>query len=80
MDFRGEASGSGPIQASTLAEGDIISIDCGVTLDGWVSDSARTIAVGTVSQVATDLMDATRRSLVHRRTFVSSLAHRGGRP
>lgn len=46
-----------------LAEGDIISIDCGVTLDGWVSDSARTIAVGEVSQVATDLMDATRRSL-----------------
>ncbi|MDA3005431.1 MAG: type I methionyl aminopeptidase [Actinomycetota bacterium] len=46
-----------------LADGDIISIDCGVTLDGWVSDSARTIAVGQVSQVATDLMDATRRSL-----------------
>jgi methionyl aminopeptidase len=46
-----------------LAEGDIISIDCGVTLDGWVSDSARTIPVGQVSQAATDLMDATRRSL-----------------
>jgi methionyl aminopeptidase len=46
-----------------LAEGDIVSIDCGVTLDGWVSDSARTIPVGQVSQAATDLMDATRRSL-----------------
>ena len=46
-----------------LAEGDIISIDCGVTLDGWVSDSARTIPVGEVSGVATSLMDATRRSL-----------------
>ncbi len=50
----------GPV---TLAEGDIISIDCGVTLDGWVSDSARTIAVGEVSAVASNLMDATRRSL-----------------
>jgi methionyl aminopeptidase len=46
-----------------LGDGDIISIDCGVTLDGWVSDSARTIPVGTVSQIAADLMDATRRSL-----------------
>ena len=46
-----------------LAEGDIISIDCGVTLDGWVSDSARTIPVGEVSPVASSLMDATRRSL-----------------
>jgi methionyl aminopeptidase len=46
-----------------LGEGDIVSIDCGVTLDGWVSDSARTIPVGEVGQVATDLMDATRRSL-----------------
>jgi methionyl aminopeptidase len=46
-----------------LAEGDIISIDCGVTLDGWVSDAARTHAVGEVSGVATSLMDATRRSL-----------------
>jgi methionyl aminopeptidase len=50
----------GPV---ALAEGDIISIDCGVTLDGWVSDSARTIPVGEVSGVATNLMDATRRSL-----------------
>lgn len=46
-----------------LAEGDIVSIDCGVTLEGWVSDSARTIPVGTVNSVARDLMDATRRSL-----------------
>lgn len=46
-----------------LAEGDIVSIDCGVTLDGWVSDAARTIPVGQVSRVAADLMDATRRSL-----------------
>ncbi|MSO43826.1 MAG: type I methionyl aminopeptidase [Thermoleophilia bacterium] len=46
-----------------LQGGDIVSIDCGVILDGWVSDSARTIPVGDVGTVAADLMDATRRSL-----------------
>lgn len=29
-----------------LAEGDLLSIDCGVTLRGWVSDSARSYVVG----------------------------------
>ncbi len=46
-----------------LTAGDIISIDCGVTLDGWVSDSARTIPVGEVSDTARRLLDATRLSL-----------------
>ncbi len=29
-----------------LSEGDLLSIDCGVTLRGWVSDSARSYVVG----------------------------------
>lgn len=29
-----------------LVEGDLLSIDCGVTLRGWVSDSARSYVVG----------------------------------
>ncbi|MCW2922982.1 MAG: map [Thermoleophilia bacterium] len=29
-----------------LAEGDLLSVDCGVTLRGWVSDSARSYVVG----------------------------------
>ena len=32
-----------------LAEGDILSIDVGVTLNGWVGDTAKTIPVGNVS-------------------------------
>ncbi|KUP95660.1 type I methionyl aminopeptidase [Thermobifida cellulosilytica] len=32
-----------------LADGDIISIDCGAILDGWHGDSAITVAVGSVS-------------------------------
>ena len=46
-----------------LEDGDIVSIDVGVKLDGWYSDSAWTFAVGEVSEEATALMDVTERSL-----------------
>lgn len=46
-----------------LKEGDIIGIDCGVTYEGFVGDSAITIPVGQVSQEATDLMQATDEAL-----------------
>ncbi|MDE3070963.1 MAG: type I methionyl aminopeptidase, partial [Acidobacteriota bacterium] len=46
-----------------LAKGDIISVDVGVTLDGWVADAARTFAVGEIGQVARNLLDATERAL-----------------
>ena len=29
-----------------LAEGDIVSIDCGAIVDGWHGDAAITVAVG----------------------------------
>lgn len=29
-----------------LAEGDVLSVDLGVTLEGWVTDAARTVVVG----------------------------------
>jgi methionyl aminopeptidase len=47
----------------TLRRGDIISIDIGVTLDGWVADGARTFPVGPVSPVAEKLLDVTQASL-----------------
>src|SRR5690606_12079761 len=31
-----------------LAEGDVISIDCGAIVDGWHGDAATTVAVGSV--------------------------------
>ena len=46
-----------------LARGDVISIDIGVTLDGWVADGARTFAVGQVSPVAEKLLEVTEQSL-----------------
>lgn len=41
-----------------LAEGDLLSVDVGVTLDGWVGDSAITFTIGRPSQRAADLIDA----------------------
>jgi methionyl aminopeptidase len=46
-----------------LQGGDIVSVDVGVTLDGWVADAARTFPVGEVSPVAENLLSATRESL-----------------
>jgi len=46
-----------------LAAGDIISVDVGVTLDGWVADAARTFAVGQISAEAENLLAATAESL-----------------
>lgn len=46
-----------------LVDGDIVSIDCGVILDGYYGDSAFTFAVGEISQEKQRLMDYTRESL-----------------
>jgi len=46
-----------------LEEGDILSIDLGATIDGWVGDSARTIGVGVISAEAQRLLDVTAESL-----------------
>jgi methionyl aminopeptidase len=47
-----------------LAGGDVISIDVGVTLDGWVADAARTFPIGEISADAQRLLDTTKRSLM----------------
>src|SRR5271166_5252196 len=46
-----------------LKRGDIISIDVGVTLDGWVADAARTFAVEEIDEQARNLLEATEASL-----------------
>jgi len=46
-----------------MAEGDIMSIDVGVTLDGYVADSALTLPMGAVDDEAARLMEVTRASL-----------------
>jgi methionyl aminopeptidase len=46
-----------------LREGDIVSIDCGTCLKGYIGDSAYTFAVGEISDEAKKLMHATKESL-----------------
>ena len=46
-----------------LKEGDIVSLDLGLTHDGYIMDSAVTVPVGKVSKVAQELMQATQASL-----------------
>ena len=46
-----------------VREGDILSIDFGVVLDGFYGDAAQTFAVGAVSPESRRLLDATERSL-----------------
>src|SRR3954462_8924378 len=46
-----------------LSRGDLLSVDVGVVLDGWVADAARTFPVGPISPVATKLLRATEAAL-----------------
>ena len=46
-----------------VAEGDLLSLDVGVTLDGYVADSAVTLGMGAVEPEAQRLMDVTAESL-----------------
>ena len=46
-----------------LARGDILSVDVGVILDGWIADAAITVPVGPVSPVASKLLASTKAAL-----------------
>ena len=46
-----------------LKDGDIISVDCGVILNGWYGDSAYTFAVGEIDSDVRRLLDYTKESL-----------------
>jgi methionyl aminopeptidase len=46
-----------------LRRGDILSLDVGVTKDGWVADAALTVGVGEISPAAQQLLATTEASL-----------------
>ena len=52
-----------PSATRILQDGDIISIDCGATLDGYVGDSACTWVVGTATDEVRLLVERTRECL-----------------
>ena len=46
-----------------LREGDIVSVDCGTLLDGFVGDAAFTVGVGAISAQAEHLLSVTEEAL-----------------
>ena len=51
-----------PKKTRILKEGDIISLDCGLILNGYHSDAARTYAVGNISDTEKKLIEVTKAS------------------
>ena len=54
-----------------LERGDILSVDIGVVLDGWVADAARTFPVGPITPIAQKLLEDDRGVVVCGRAAVS---------
>ncbi len=52
-----------PSAKRVLHEGDIVSIDCGLIIDKYYADSAITLPVGKIAEPATQLLEATEKSL-----------------
>jgi len=52
-----------PNDKSVLHEGDVVSVDCGVIVDGYYSDAAVTHPVGTISPKVEKLLRVTEASL-----------------
>jgi len=52
-----------PTKKKVLKNGDMVSIDIGFSLDGYIADSARTYKIGNISDVEQKLMDITKQSL-----------------
>ena len=53
-----------PSAKRTLKEGDVVSIDCGLIIDGYYADSATTLPVGKISASAKRLLETTEQSLL----------------
>jgi methionyl aminopeptidase len=52
-----------PSAAQVLADGDLLSVDCGAVVDGWHGDAAVTVAVGTGAPTDLALSAACREAL-----------------
>jgi len=52
-----------PSRSTRLAEGDILSVDCGVLLDGFYGDAATTFGIGKVAAGTMRLIQAARQCL-----------------
>lgn len=66
-----------PSKKTMLREGDVVSIDCGVVIDGYYSDSAITVPVGKVAPEVERLLQVTEASLANAIQTVRAGAHLG---
>jgi methionyl aminopeptidase len=51
-----------PSEHEILKEGSLLKLDCGLILDGWQADSARTVGIGKISEADQKLLDVTKAS------------------
>lgn len=65
-----------PSKHRILREGDIVSVDVGATLSGYIGDACRTYPVGIISKEAQELIDVTEGSFWN---AVNKFAHPGAR-
>ncbi|MCJ7755028.1 MAG: type I methionyl aminopeptidase, partial [Thermoanaerobaculales bacterium] len=66
-----------PNGKNPLREGDLVSVDCGVLLDGFYGDAAVSFGVGAISEEANQLLEVTRRCLEDAVSAVSPDARLG---
>lgn len=52
-----------PSKSRKLKQGDVVSVDCGTVLNGWVADSAFSAGVGEITPEAQSLLDITQGAL-----------------
>ncbi|HKL86120.1 MAG TPA: type I methionyl aminopeptidase [Treponemataceae bacterium] len=52
-----------PSKKRIIKNGDLVSLDIGIDLNGFISDSAVTVAVGTISDREKELIETTKRCL-----------------
>jgi len=54
-----------PSGSRVLREGDVVSVDCGASVDGWHADAALTVGVGVISAEPAKLIADCERALWH---------------
>jgi methionyl aminopeptidase len=52
-----------PSAKRVLKTGDIVTLDCGASVEGWYADAAITVPVGEISSAARNLLTVTREAL-----------------
>jgi len=52
-----------PFDSDVIQDGDVITIDCGLSIDGWFADAARLFGVGTIAEEDEKLIAASKRAL-----------------